>query len=232
MSNRHVLEHIATPRAFLHSLLSAAKSNATVFYVEVPNGRYTIAIDLVWDLIYEHCLHFTKPPLSRFFAICGYEVFDLSEAYGGQSLYFEASPASGTDLSEHGQQVSMSNLISLANRFGQVYESTLAHWSLEITRWKNDNRRVVLWGGGSKGVMFLNAANACASFIEHVIDINPRKHGKDVAGTGQSIVCPSDMREIKPDVILIISPFYRDEVANQLTEIGIAANISVVSTHL
>ena len=77
--------------------------------------------------------------------------------------------------------------------------------------------------------MFLNAVNSCASFIEHVVDINPRKHGKYVAGTGQSIVGPSELKEIKPDVILIMNPVYRDEIANQLTEIGIAANISVVS---
>ena len=60
-------------------------------------------------------------------------------------------------------------------------------WKKYLKKAKDNGRRVVLWGGGSKGVTFLNMKGD-RDKIEYVIDTNPRKHGKYIPGTGQKIV--------------------------------------------
>ena len=46
-----------------------------------------------------------------------------------------------------------------------------------------------MWGAGARGVTLLNMLND--SRIEYAVDINPRKQGKYVPGTGQQIVEPT-----------------------------------------
>ena len=62
-------------------------------FFEVPNGLFTLRDKGVWDLIYEHISYFTPASLARAFALSGFEVLDLQEAYDGQYLCLEAAVA-------------------------------------------------------------------------------------------------------------------------------------------
>jgi hypothetical protein len=87
-------------------------------------------------------------------------------------------------------------------------------------------QRGVVWGAGSKGVTFLNATGAGEEIVA-VVDINPRKQGKYVAGTGQRIVAPTELAEIRPDFVIIMNANYREEIGGMLAEVGVAAEILV-----
>jgi hypothetical protein len=77
---------------------------------------------------------------------------------------------------------------------------------------------------GSKGVMFLNAVPGAAS-IEALVDINPRKQGRYVAGTGQRIAAPHELAERDADVVIIMNPLYRQEIAGSLDALGVHADV-------
>ena len=68
-----------------------------------------------------------------------------------------------------------------------------------------------MWGAGSKGVTFLNMIDSRYQ-IEYVIDINPRKHGKYIPGTGQKIVSPEFLREYIPDIVIVMNLIYENEI--------------------
>ena len=85
----------------------------------------------------------------------------------------------------------------------------------------------MLWGSGSKGVAFLNTL-AGAELIEYVVDINPYKHGKFMAGTGQEIVAPERLRDYRPDVVIAMNPIYLNEIQRSLDELGVAAELKAV----
>ncbi len=87
-----------------------------------------------------------------------------------------------------------------------------------------DGRRVALWGGGSKGVTFLNALPAAAA-IGSVVDINPKKHNLFVSGTGHRIQAPEAFRESSPDLVLLMHPVYLPEVRQQLAALGLRPEI-------
>jgi hypothetical protein len=85
----------------------------------------------------------------------------------------------------------------------------------------------VIWGGGSKGVTFLNVLGA-DSAIEYVVDLNPHKQGKYVAGTGQRVVAPEFLRELRPTDVLVMNPVYESEIADSVRALGLTARLHCV----
>ena len=54
-----------------------------------------------------------------------------------------------------------------------------------------------------------------------------RDRGKYVAGTGQRIVAPAELAELRPDFVIIMNANYREEIGLMLAEVGIDAQIMV-----
>jgi hypothetical protein len=92
---------------------------------------------------------------------------------------------------------------------------------------KTEGKRVVVWGGGSKGATFLSLTNA-KSIIDYVVDINPRKHGMYISGTGHKIVPPSFLKNKKPDIVIIMNPNYVKEIGKICGELGIKVELKTV----
>src|SRR5262249_58222140 len=65
---RHVLEHVADPRAFLTAVrgLAAGRPEAVVFF-EVPNARHMLAQRAIWGIVYEPCLYVSAASLDGVF---------------------------------------------------------------------------------------------------------------------------------------------------------------------
>ena len=61
--------------------------------------------------------------------------------------------------------------------------------------------------------------------IDYVVDINPHRQGNYMAKTGQEIVGPGFLREYKPDVVIVMNPIYRDEIAAEMHRQAVEAEI-------
>ncbi|HMN27972.1 MAG TPA: hypothetical protein PKE45_07435, partial [Caldilineaceae bacterium] len=94
----------------------------------------------------------------------------------------------------------------------------------KLESWRQNGQKVVLWGAGSKGITFLNVLGQYGE-IEYAVDINPRKSGKFVTGTGQQIVSPAFLRDYQPDIVLLMNPVYLGEVQQTLDSLGVRAQI-------
>jgi hypothetical protein len=88
-----------------------------------------------------------------------------------------------------------------------------------------DGRRAVVWGAGSKGVSFLNTLGARQ--ISNVVDINPRKSGMYVSGTGHEVISPDRLANVAPEIVILMNANYRDEVAKTLDDLGLVAEILI-----
>jgi SAM-dependent methyltransferase len=224
---RHVLEHINEPFAFVRSVQGAIKGGSkTAVYFEVPNALYTLEHLGIWDLIYEHCLYFTPPALQALFRRAGFNPIRVDSVYDGQFLSIDAT----TDFEREPNVATNGdcNTESLVSNFKTAYETKVALWKKHFAEWADDGTRAVIWGAGSKGVTFLNVMNAPFEVVAHAVDVNPRKQGRFVTGTGQQIVSPTDLVEIKPDHVLIMNAIYKAEIEVQLAEMKIAAKVLVV----
>ena len=133
--------------------------------------------------------------LARAFERTGFDVCDMGKAFGGQFLWIEAVPTQPAgDLSPTVVSGSVASLSADVAAFASKYRRKTEDWRRLLSQYAQAARRVVVWGTGSKGVTFLNILQAQAA-IEYAVDINPRKHGMYVAGTGQEIVPPELLRQ-------------------------------------
>ncbi len=108
--------------------------------------------------------------------------------------------------------------------FAEHVPVLVEEWTSQIRSDHAAGRRVVLWGGGSKGVAFLTTLGLTDE-IAGVVDINPNKANTFMAGSGHRIVAPSTLTEIRPDVVIVMNPIYTNEISAELSALGIDAEI-------
>jgi len=221
---RHVLEHIPDPAAFVRDVrTSIGDARSTVVFFEVPNVLYTLKDLGIWDLIYEHVSYFSPASLSHLFRAEGFDVTGVQDLYGGQFLGIEGRPGSSA-ASATTQDLAL--LADLVQQFSGAYQTKVAEWISRFEAMEAAGQRAVVWGGGSKGVTFLNTLRPDA-VVTHMVDINPRKQGMFVAGTGQPIVAPEELRPVNPDAVIIMNPIYRTEIEAAVRELGISSEVLV-----
>ena len=225
------LEHIPDVGEFVATVRrSIGDNHEAVVFFQIPNAQYVLCDVAFWDIYYEHCSYFTKGSLARLFRRAGFEVRDLWTAYDNQYLMIEARPAGEQGSGGAGEAVlpgeeSPVETMEMVEYFVEHYEAKRDEWRRALAEWKAAGKRVVLWGGGSKGVAFLTTLGQSVADIAYAVDINPIKHGTFMAGTGQEIVAPEFLREYHPDVVVIMNPVYRDEIAADLTTMNLVPEI-------
>ncbi len=225
---RHVLEHIENPRAFIADLRRVIGDHRQpVVYFEVPNALWTLRDLGIWDIIYEHCSYFTPASLVHLFETSGFETLDVREAFGGQFLAIEARPVQSRSPSSASTRLDFARMMRDVTAFGDNYHAKVMHWRARLADLTQQGKRTVVWGAGSKGVTFLNVFRDQNS-IDYVIDINPRKQGKYVAGSGQKVVDPSFLRSYRPDLVLVMNVLYVEEIRQMLATLGVSAAIESV----
>lgn len=220
---RHALEHIERPGAFLRMVRRAIGERSTKVFFEVPDVRFTLDDLGIWDIIYEHCGYFSDASLRKAFRRNGFRVDSIARAFGGQFLTLHGTPA---DEVPGASDDDLSELADKINRFARVYADKVETWRARLLDLERAGQRVVLWGAGSKGVSFLNTLKVCGA-VECLVDLNPHKHGRYIAGTGHQVRAPQALAQVRPDVVIVLNPQYRDEIASDLRGLGVHAEILV-----
>jgi len=221
---RHVLEHIQNPLAFLEGVRGAVgKQGACAIYFEVPNALYSLEQMGLWDIIYEHCSYFTSESLARLFSRAGFDPIEVDVDYGNQFLTIEARPRQDHIGGTFESRWAVPNLSQLVRDFQRIYQKTVSSWRDELSGLLRKNNRIVIWGAGSKGVTFSNTLDISYQQIEYIVDINPRKSGKFIPGTGQKVVGPEFLREYQPHAVVIMNPIYQAEIRKAVRQFGVNA---------
>jgi SAM-dependent methyltransferase len=225
---RHVLEHVFEPRSFLADIRNGISNrpDCGVFF-EVPNALFTLSGMGIWDIIYEHCFYYAAAPLARLFTSSGFDVVQTYETFGGQYLCLEAKPAAMGRRASKQYDDEVSALSGAIDRFAERYKQQIEHWRGVLGELNQDGKRVVLWGAGAKGAMFLNAFRDVSN-IQYIVDINPHKHELFVPGTGQQVVAPDFLQQYEPHTVIITNANYEAEIKRTVTGLGLNPDFRVV----
>jgi hypothetical protein len=218
---RHVLEHFSNPRKLITTVREAVGDRRNVFvYFEVPNGNFILREQICWEFIYQHCSYFTERSLVTLFAECGFEARAVQERFGGQFLTIEAC-AVPHDAAPPNAWDERDSTAVLCEATGRAFTACVAGWSDYLEQQRVSGRRIIGWGAGAKSVTFLNVVDPAGWAISHVVDVNPRKAGRFIAGSGQEIVKPDAVRELRPEVIILMNPIYREEIDSAVRALGV-----------
>jgi len=118
-------------------------------------------------------------------------------------------------------------LRGLTRTFGAQCTGSMDRWRRCLEGWRTEGRQVAVWGAGSKGVMFLNAMESTGG-VGWVVDINPRKQGRFVPGTGHRVVGPEALTGQHIDRVLVMNGIYRAEIMGQLEGLEVKAEVVVL----
>ena len=227
---RHTLEHIADVGDFLELIRSSIPDGCDPLVVfELPDVGRVLREVAFWDIYYEHCSYFSPGSLARLFRAKGFDVLDLSLEFDDQYIVVVARPGDGSGARDRRFDIeeSVAALGDDVTAFEASFAKQLAHWRREVGETRAAGERVVIWGGGSKGVSFLTTLGL-RDEIEHAVDINPYKQGKFMAGTGQEVVGPEFLRDHRPGLVIAMNPIYLQEIQADLDRLGVDCRLTAV----
>ncbi|GJM38799.1 MAG: SAM-dependent methyltransferase [Acidimicrobiales bacterium] len=219
VSSRHVLEHLPEPMMLIDTIRGGIVQGGGV-YIEVPNFSWALDRGAFEDLMYEHCGYYTPETLAHLMSRAGFSEIVAAPTFDGLFAAVEAVVAAGVPHNDPIDPAIVdrirADVHALAARIDAV--------STEFAARRDSGQKLAAWGGGARAVGLLNLVPD-ADAIEWVVDINPRKQGTFVTGTGHAIVAPDTLRETRPDAVLVVNPVYTDEIARMLTDLGVDADL-------
>ncbi|MEH6525226.1 MAG: class I SAM-dependent methyltransferase [Sneathiella sp.] len=208
---RHVLEHIQKPQSFVSTLSEIFGD--TDIYIEVPDFDWIVANQAFFDITYEHVNYFDQQSLSN--------------------LFTKASSSGRLFNNQYQYVLSNLNNLSTENYMGDKWEDVDFGFLfdrflplIEEIRDRARNRKVIIWGGATKGVLFchhlLRFMPDLISQIPFVVDINPRKQGKFLPSSHLPIVSAEYFVSTAQgdELVLIMNPNYEPEISAFLKEQG------------
>ena len=220
---RHVLEHFLGVRDLITTVREAVgERRDVVVYFEVPNGDFILRERALWEFHYQHVSYFTKTSLTKLFTECGFEVREVQESFEGQFLGIEVCAAAHDVASNQNTRGDGEQMTAASCRaFGIAFRAQVVSWQDQLKLLRANGQRVFAWGAGAKAVTFLNSVDPAGDDISHIVDVNPRKTGRFVPGSGQEIVQPNALQELGPEVILLMNAIYRDEIRSAVCTLGL-----------
>lgn len=222
---RHTLEHIYPTAEFVRTVRHSIgdRLNVSVFF-EVPDTTRVLQKLAFEDIYYEHCSYFTPGSLARLFRFCGFEIARMYRAYDEQYLLLEAkpvvTPSHQLNLLEESVENTTQNLKHFVDRIG----TRLDRWQQYLQNMKKQNKRIVVWGSGSKCVSFLTTLDT-EDLVDYVVDINPYRHGKFIPGVAKQIMPPEFLKTYKPDRVIVMNSIYCNEIQKMLENMNISTEV-------
>lgn len=203
---RHTLEHITRPFSFLHTIAKANDYKGYLF-IEVPAFDWIVNKNAFWDIFYEHCNYFTEETLAVMF-----EEATTGNFFGGQYIYGWADLSRLRSTIPENRQFARRSFLTFDKKVEEYKSILLQPGSFGI------------WGAGAKGSTFLNLLDRERRFVQYVIDINPAKQNKFIAGTGHSIFSPEILLQRPVENILIMNENYSEEIKKQIKQFDLTIN--------
>ncbi len=215
--SRQVLEHLVDPVGFLRQLRTALEDSPATLVVEVPSAEFMFEQGTPWEVVYEHRSYFTAQSLERCLGMAGFEVQRLERTFHDQFLSAEAVPGSPEAPAAPDADPRVAAWLGEGRARIEGWRRRLRGAAAAGERW-------ALWGCGARGVTFLNLADPGGA-IGCAVDLNERKHGRFVPGTGQRVEAPARLQDYGPTDLVLMNPLYREEIARDLASLGLTPRL-------
>lgn len=222
---RHVIEHISDPLALVRDVRATlgSGSHALVAF-ETPTIEWILDGLVIQDLFYEHCSYFSPTTLAYAFRRSGFRTLTVDQVFGDQYIWLEAVPDEAPQPNLEPDRASAGAAVARAARYASEEGARLGRLRTRLEK-LHARGPVAVWGGGAKGVTFLNLLDPAAELVDCVVDINPRKQGMFVPCTGHPIVGVEDLGKRKIAEVVVMNANYKDEIEASIGAAGSDARV-------
>lgn len=219
---RHVIAHVVGLHDFVEGIREVLRddgvaliecSHVLPFYKE---GQY--------DQVYhEHLGYFSVTVLNRLLSMHGLDLFAVEEVgmHGGSILAF-AQKAGGKRTHQGSVERVMQEEVACGLSGRDAWQdfarrSHLQREALvgELSALKRAGKRIAAYGAAAKGQVMLQFCGIGRDVIDFVVDKSELKQGRLTPGTHVPILDPEELLKRRPDVLLLCSWNYAEEIRRQ-----------------
>ena len=217
----NVLAHVPDIHGFLAGVATILKPGGVAIF-ETPYVR-DLVDRLEFDTIYhEHVFYYSLSSLTTLVLSHGLQVIDVERlAIHGGSLRVSVAHAGATDsaavvddlLAEEAEigLRSVGFFHEFADRVRELREAVVGALAEEAAA----GRHIAAYGAGAKGAVLLNAFGIGGETIDFVADRSPYKAGRFMPGVRIPIRPAEELRARRPDVCLLLTWNFADEILEQ-----------------
>jgi hypothetical protein len=222
ITGNNVYAHVPDINDFTLGLKTALKPGGTIT-LEFPHLMRLIEHTQFDTVYHEHFSYLSLHTVSRIFDQAGLRVFDVEElsTHGGSLRIFGCHQNDSRVTAE-----SVNSMLTEEKSRGLQLLSTYKVFQLRADEVKNElltflltqkreGKRVMAYGAAAKGNTLLNYAGVKPDLLPMVYDAAPAKQGKYMPGSHIPIMKPEMLREVKPDVVLVLPWNIAEEVTDQ-----------------
>lgn len=194
-----VFEHLKNPSEVLQAAKKVLKIGG-IGLIEVPSFEKSLKDMRYYDIFSDHVAYYTKKSLSNLVIRQGFEVIELFSSFNDEFLVIIFKKKEDLPLSE----------------FISGFENYKLSFQKVLSTIISDGKKIVVWGAGGKGIALLSMCGVSNSDVECVVDSDVYKIGKFTLGSHIEIKHPDELLQIKPDVIILTSLAYEEEIKSIL----------------
>lgn len=220
----NVLAHVPDINDFVGGFAILLKPTGVATF-EFPHLLNLIEQNQFDTIYHEHYSYLSLTTVKTIFAANGLAVFDVEElsTHGGSLRVY----AQRSDVGKREVNVRVAELLAWESFAGITTQAFYANFQAKADKVKNElltfllevkrsNKTVAAYGAAAKGNTLLNYAGVRPDLLPYVVDLNPAKQDKFLPGCRIPIVGEEQLKQSKPDYVLILPWNLRTEVTHQL----------------
>ena len=227
MTANNVLAHVPDINDFIRgfTILLSPQGVATF---EFPHLQCLVEKNQFDTVYHEHFSYLSITSVQTLFTANGLEIFDVEQlpTHGGSLRVF----AQRADQGIHNRTKNVEQLLTLEENAGIREISFYSNFQKKAEKVKNElleflleckqlGKSVAAYGAAAKGNTLLNFAGIKPDLLAYVADRNPAKQGTFMPGSRIPIVDETYLKNMQPDVVLILPWNIRNEISRQLAYI-------------
>ncbi|WP_336810817.1 class I SAM-dependent methyltransferase [Bosea sp. MMO-172] len=229
IAGNNVYAHVPDINDFTRGLKAALKPGGTIT-LEFPHLLNLVQQGQFDTIYHEHFSYLSLSTVSRIFGAAGLRIFDVEQlpTHGG-SLRVFGSHADDTrpvtpvvrDLLENERNAGLQQLSTFLS-FQERAERIKLDFLAFLVEQKQAGKRVAAYGAAAKGNTLLNFCGVKPDLMPFIADAAAAKQDKFMPGSHIPIVSPSQLREQRPDFLVILPWNIADEVREQCRDLAAA----------
>lgn len=218
----NVLAHNPDLHDFVEGLKYILKSGG-IITIEFPHLLNMIQ-KCEFDNIYaEHFSYLSLYAVIKLFKMHGLIIYDAEEitTHGGSlRIYARHDIGIETEISANIKNILEREKRELTDDSYSNFENSIKIIKEDIikllTKLKSENKKIIGYGAAAKAATLLNYCKIGTDLIDYIVDINPAKQGKFMPGSHIPIIDDDNIKEDRPDIVIIFPWNIKDEIMKQL----------------